>query len=83
MWTKHMDAPDAVEEANIRADRNHLERPSVAKYGDTVLLHLTGKLKDGVEFDSTRRCGPVQFTIGSGQVRVYFFSAHEVLEIRS
>jgi FKBP-type peptidyl-prolyl cis-trans isomerase 2 len=38
------------------------------KYGDTVKVHYTGKLEDGTVFDSSLDRGPLQFTIGEGQV---------------
>ena len=41
---------------------------SNAKPGDTVLLHYTGTLADGSEFDSSRGRDPLQFTLGAGQV---------------
>jgi len=39
-----------------------------AKNGDTVLIHYTGRLKDGTVFDSSSGREPLQFVIGSGQV---------------
>ena len=41
---------------------------SHAKPGDTVLLHYTGTLDDGSEFDSSRGRDPLEFTLGAGQV---------------
>lgn len=39
------------------------------KNGDTVSVHYTGELEDGVVFDSSLpRQRPIQFTLGSGQV---------------
>lgn len=46
-----------------------------AKQGDTVQVHYTGKLEDGTVFDSSRERGPVQFTIGRGQVITGFEQA--------
>ncbi|MBN2463768.1 MAG: peptidylprolyl isomerase [Dehalococcoidia bacterium] len=41
---------------------------AVAKYGDTVQVHYTGKLADGTVFDSSVERGPLEFTVGSGQL---------------
>jgi len=40
----------------------------LAKEGDTVKVHYTGRLTDGTEFDSSIGGTPLQFKIGSGQV---------------
>lgn len=39
-----------------------------AKSGDTVDVHYTGTLDDGLEFDSSRSRGPFTFQLGVGQV---------------
>ncbi|MBW2019383.1 MAG: peptidylprolyl isomerase [Deltaproteobacteria bacterium] len=39
-----------------------------AKHGDTVRVHYTGKLEDGTVFDSSGDRGPMEFTIGKGQI---------------
>jgi len=39
-----------------------------ATAGDTVRVHYTGALADGTEFDSSAERGPIEVTIGSGQV---------------
>jgi len=39
-----------------------------AKLGDTVKVHYTGKLDDGMEFDSSSGREPLEFTLGSKQV---------------
>ena len=39
-----------------------------AKNGDTVKVHITGKLEDGRIFESTRDLDPLEFTIGRGEV---------------
>ena len=38
------------------------------KSGDTVKVHYTGKFDDGTEFATSINDGPLQFTIGEGQV---------------
>ena len=38
------------------------------KSGDTVKVHYTGKFDDGTEFTTSINNGPLQFTIGEGQV---------------
>jgi peptidylprolyl isomerase len=39
-----------------------------AKNGDTVKVDYTGKFEDGTVFDSSAERGPMEFTIGQGQV---------------
>ena len=39
-----------------------------AKAGDTVQIHYTGTLQDGVTFDSSAGRDPLEFVIGSGQI---------------
>lgn len=41
---------------------------AAAKAGDTVRVDYTGTLSDGTEFDSSRDRGPLEFTIGAGQM---------------
>ncbi|MEW6418117.1 MAG: peptidylprolyl isomerase [Nitrospirota bacterium] len=41
---------------------------SGAKDGDTVKVHYTGTLEDGTVFDSSKDRGPLEFTIGKGQL---------------
>jgi peptidylprolyl isomerase len=41
---------------------------SVAKTGDTVKVHYTGKLADGTVFDSSVNREPLEFTIGDGKL---------------
>lgn len=47
----------------------------VAKDGDTVKVHYTGRLEDGTEFDSSSGRDPLEFTIGSGGVIAGFNQA--------
>jgi FKBP-type peptidyl-prolyl cis-trans isomerase len=39
-----------------------------AKSGDTVVVHYTGKLANGTQFDSSVGREPFEFTIGQGKV---------------
>lgn len=41
---------------------------SQAKEGDTVKVHYTGKLDDGMVFDTSKNRDPLEFKIGSGQI---------------
>jgi len=43
--------------------------------GDNVQVHYTGKLEDGTVFDSSEGKGPLEFTVGSGQVIAGFDEA--------
>lgn len=40
----------------------------VAKKGDTVFVHYTGKLDDGTVFDSSLEREPLEFVLGSGMI---------------
>jgi len=39
-----------------------------AKAGDTVKVHYKGTLEDGTVFDQSEEGGPLEFTIGEGQI---------------
>lgn len=36
--------------------------------GDTVAIHYTGRLADGTVFDSSKERGPMEITVGGGEV---------------
>jgi peptidylprolyl isomerase len=46
-----------------------------ATTGETVLVHYTGTLDDGTEFDSSKERGPIEVNIGGGQVIAGFEEA--------
>lgn len=52
-----------------------------AKAGDTVRIHYTGTLDDGSQFDSSVGRGPLEFTLGSGQVIPGFDSGVTGMEV--
>ncbi len=41
---------------------------TAVKDGDTVQVHYTGTLENGDVFDSSRERGPLEFTVGGGQM---------------
>ena len=45
--------------------------------GDRVRVHYTGRLKDGTEFDSSRKREPLEFVVGSSQIIPGFSAAVE------
>lgn len=54
---------------------------TVAKQGDTVRIHYTGKLDDGTVFDSSIERDPLEFTLGSGMVIAGFDDAVAGMEL--
>jgi peptidylprolyl isomerase len=54
---------------------------TVAKQGDTVKIHYTGKLDDGTVFDSSRERDPLEFKLGSGMVIAGFDDAVTGMEV--
>lgn len=46
-----------------------------ANTGDTVRVHYMGTLADGTEFDNSAERGPIELTIGTGQVIAGFEDA--------
>lgn len=39
-----------------------------AKAGDKLSIHYTGRLEDGTVFDASEGRGPLEFTLGSGEI---------------
>ncbi len=54
---------------------------SQAKSGDAVKIHYTGRLADGMEFDSSKGSDPLSFTLGKGEVIPGFEKAVEGLAV--
>lgn len=52
-----------------------------AAKGDTVKVHYTGKLADGSVFDSSQQRGPLEFTLGQGQLLSGFEQAVEGMQV--
>jgi peptidylprolyl isomerase len=49
--------------------------PALAKTGDTVRVHYTGKLSDGTVFDTSVGSEPLELTLGQGKVIASFEQA--------
>ncbi|MDF9795506.1 peptidylprolyl isomerase [Catalinimonas alkaloidigena] len=55
---------------------------TVAKNGNTVKVHYTGKLKDGTVFDSSlQRNEPLEFTLGQGNMIAGFEKAVDGMQV--
>ena len=54
---------------------------SQAKSGDSVKIHYTGRLADGMEFDTSKGSDPLSFTLGKGEVIPGFEKAVEGLAV--
>jgi peptidylprolyl isomerase len=54
---------------------------SGVKAGDTVSIHYTGTLADGMVFDSTQGREPFSFTVGSGEIIEGFDQAVRGMEV--
>lgn len=60
---------EAAPTANIILVDGQVGTGAEAKSGDTVKIHYVGTLKDGTEFDSSRkRNAPFEFKLGAGMV---------------
>ena len=46
----------------------HVRPAEGAKEGDFLLIHYTGKLEDGTQFDSSADREPIEVHLGTGQV---------------
>ncbi|MBA7633419.1 Trigger factor [subsurface metagenome] len=49
--------------------------PAIAKTGDSVRVHYTGKMADGTVFDTSVASEPLEFTLGQGKVITGFEEA--------
>ncbi len=54
---------------------------SMAKHGDMVRVHYTGRLTDGTIFDSSFEGEPLEFTVGDGRVIPGFEGAIEGMKV--
>jgi len=56
--------------------------PALAKTGDTVKVHYTGKLADGTVFDTSVGSEPLEFTLGQSKVIAGFEQAIISMKVR-
>ncbi len=54
---------------------------SKAKSGDAVKIHYTGRMADGMEFDTSKGSDPLSFTLGKSEVIPGFEKAVEGLAV--
>jgi peptidylprolyl isomerase len=57
------------------------EGPRMAKSGDTVKVHYTGRLEDGTVFDTSQEREPLEFTIGEGSIIPGFEEAVKGMQV--
>lgn len=57
------------------------EGSRMAKSGDTVKVHYTGKLEDGTVFDTSQEREPLEFTIGEGSIIPGFEEAVKGMQV--
>jgi FKBP-type peptidyl-prolyl cis-trans isomerase 2 len=57
------------------------EGPRMAKSGDTVKVHYTGRLEDGTVFDTSQERDPLEFTIGEGSIIPGFEEAVKGMQV--
>ena len=56
--------------------------PDVARNGDTVKAHYTGRLADGTVFDTSIGSEPLEFTLGQGQIILGFEGFYQITLLR-
>lgn len=73
----------AKESSSAGLERSEPENKlmSQAKNGDSVKIHYTGRLADGMEFDTSKGNDPLSFTLGKNEVIPGFEKAVEGLSI--
>jgi len=68
MSTQDLTPSAAAGEAQLIAQDEQVGTGAVARAGDTVSVHYTGRLQNGTVFDSSIGRDPIQFVLGTGQV---------------